>query len=877
MIKYNSYKINNKNSLLFIIASTVAILLIISTIDIKKIILKEIDGFQSRFVTFSSYIQLFDSGDIQELEKIQFKDYIPAARQLLSVFYDGIISEKNQNLPEINFFIKFSNLNKIYNDIEKANLIGNNYKPSNVPCKVSDGVNVFNCKIKLKGELEDHWSSKNRFSLKVTLSNGFIYGLKEFSIHKPISRQFPYDQAFAYINTKLGGLSIHDQRFYNIKVNSDNWGVMNIEPVVNDFFIELNQLKRSGVFRISNQDNRIYYKNNRILLNNHFISDPTLYLSQKGKKNKIFRDLNNREIYSNIFHFINSKNPKLFDRDKMIDSFILSMVWGYLHPLTNANSFYTWNTYTKKLEPILTDQSYWRNIDEEIKNIKVLPYEYGLIFREEPLTKSEYYKSLNKIILFFEDNDLLEIVNNLQNKYFKNDRQKINTPVYNNLKFLQDNHVQVLNWVNNLAIESSVNKKSEIYEFPVENYPNEEFLKFIHFTDGKVKIFNLMSNPIFISHLVFENKKININKKIPGSYKKNLSFFEINTNIYGIQDKKILLNAKFQNTKKDFFNDYTLINKSYFNKKNILNKNDICNSKSDQDICYVSGIHTIVKSVIFTKKIIIQKGAKIILKNNSDLIFENSVEMNGSINEPILFLGKGSVTILNNHKSYNKSVINFVEFSNLTSPSLPLNKLSGSVNIYGGNNIISNSAFSNGSSEDQLNIVHSNVLISDVKFINSKSDSFDCDFCTGEISNINFLKSGGDALDISGSNLKIRNIVVNYAKDKAISVGENSNVDIFNVKIENSSTGLAVKDGSKVNIKNITLNKIIHDAFMTYVKKPFYTNYTKLNVMELLHVDQIEGNLCVRQTNTLARIENKLCNEINIDINNLYKQGRMKK
>ena len=97
VIKYNSYKINNKNSLLFIVVSTVVILLIISTIDIKKIILKEIDGFQSRFVTFSSYVQLFDSGDIQDLEKIQFKDYFPGARQILSVLYDGIISDKNQN------------------------------------------------------------------------------------------------------------------------------------------------------------------------------------------------------------------------------------------------------------------------------------------------------------------------------------------------------------------------------------------------------------------------------------------------------------------------------------------------------------------------------------------------------------------------------------------------------------------------------------------------------------------------------------------------------------------------------------------------------------------------------------------------------------
>ena len=62
--------------------------------------------------------------------------------------------------------------------------------------------------------------------------------------------------------------------------------------------------------------------------------------------------------------------------------------------------------------------------------------------------------------------------------------------------------------------------------------------------------------------------------------------------------------------------------------------------------------------------------------------------------------------------------------------------------------------------------MHSNILVSDTEFKNAKSDSLDCDFCEGKISNTAFDKSGGDAIDISGSNLKISKIKTKSTKDK---------------------------------------------------------------------------------------------------------------
>ena len=70
-----------------------------------------------------------------------------------------------------------------------------------------------------------------------------------------------------------------------------------------------------------------------------------------------------------------------------------------------------------------------------------------------------------------------------------------------------------------------------------------------------------------------------------------------------------------------------------------------------------------------------------------------------------------------------------------------------------------------------------------------------------KISNTAFDKSGGDAIDISGSNLKISKIKTKSTKDKAISIGENSIVELSDINIEDTGIAVAVKDGSKVKAK----------------------------------------------------------------------------
>jgi hypothetical protein len=874
VIKKNSYRLKKKNFILVSILLTVGIFWLIVAVDFKKIIKTEIEGFQQYFVSFSSIIQLFDSGNIEQSKYIQFKDIFPASKQLLLVLIDGVLNNQKKNLQEIKLIIKFKHLNKIYEDREKAVVLGINYNPRTVPCKISDGKKILKCKVKLKGDFEDHWNTKTRFSMKIRVKDGYIYGLKNFAIQKPRARTFPYDQTFAEINSGIGGISSNDQRFYNINFNNSSWGVMNIEPTIDNDFIEVRGLKRFGIFRITNQDSWVYKAQKSNLGANHFISDPTLFFSQRGKESKILKNKNSREIYSHIFHSINSKNSKIFDRNKMIDSFVLALVWGRFHPLSHSNSFYTWNPYTQKLEPILADQASWQSIDKIIIS-KNIPYEYGLIFKDEPITKEEYFLSLNKIKDYLQSNNSLKIANQIRYKYFPNDRKIKISPIKTNIDFLIKNYEDIILFINKISIEQNIKKKSLNYKFNGNEILNKDFLKIIHFTDGKIKIFNLLSKPIFVSKIVSDLNDININKTIPGSESTFLSKIEIFTKLIGEYDSKIKVDASFQDIKKQFVNDFSIIDNSYLKKNENHTANKLCKYK--KNICYISGIHEISKDIIFEKKVILKENSKLILSNSINLIFKSHVEMNGLENKPILITGKGSIIILHPEKSREVSKINNVNFKNLTFPSKSLMKFTGLINVFGGRFEITNSKITNGDAEDQLNIVNADILISNVDFKNAISDALDCDYCKGKIYDINFYDVGGDALDISGSDIIVSNIKVKSAQDKAISVGENSYVDIENLLIEDSGTGVAVKDGSEVFINKVSIKDIFYDGFMTYVKKGFFKNYTQLNVENIIEIKNLRGSLCVREKNTFARIQNKICDVSIVDVENLYLNGRMKK
>ena len=104
-------------------------------------------------------------------------------------------------------------------------------------------------------------------------------------------------------------------------------------------------------------------------------------------------------------------------------------------------------------------------------------------------------------------------------------------------------------------------------------------------------------------------------------------------------------------------------------------------------------------------------------------------------------------------------------------------------------------------------------------FIKAPSDALDVDFSTGTIEHTAFIDSGNDAIDLSGSVVIIEDVAIEKVGDKGISSGEGSSLIVSNGQIRDAAIGVASKDSSSVDARDLTLSGV-SVAFAAYQKKP---------------------------------------------------------
>ena len=832
---------------------------------------REVQIFQTKYHSFSSISQLIDDGG----EESKFNNNFEKIIRVIGVFLKAP-SSQIANSESIELFIKFKNLEKIYADRENAISNGKiSANTQNVPCKIKSGKSEFKCQVRLKGYYADHWLTKERMSLRVKVKGGFILGMKEFSIQKPASRQYPYDYHFQEIYSNLDGLSSNKQKFKNIIFNGQAWGVMNIEEAVGPKFLERRGRKVSPIFKLSDQKNWSYLIKPKAP-SPYFISDPSITLSVSGSDKKFMQDKLNRYYYSHLLSQLQDQNFDLFDEMKLFDSFLMALAWGGTHTLYPSNSSYYWNIYSLRLEPILSDQENWKQLDESLVDEIFdtgLPIIYHHLFKNYKFNHNQFNEKLNKLDFLF--TNVLDEINSHKKKYFPSDSRFLRNIPIDNINYLRKNSAYILEKMNHLYNDdkNQTSKKISPDDILNKNYDLlESFVRVFHTDNGNLNIINLLPVEIKIKKIKFGQKIIELNQILKGSAKGNLAKLNINIPFYGIKDFGVEVISEAENIQRIDTNTYTLLSKKE-GKTNVNDNN--CIGQKLKKLCSISKDIKLEKDHIFYDHVIIKEGVNITLKNGADIIFDNGLSAVGSFLKPISIKGDYSGGILiRNRSSKDISVLKNISFEKLGQVAMRMREYTGAINGYGGNFNINEIKLKENHAEDQLNLVKTNVNIKNMIIEKSQSDAFDCDFCRGVIDGIIITNSKGDGLDLSGSDLILKNFKANDVKDKGLSVGEGTKLQVINADLKNISTGVAVKDGSSTDIQMIKMVNVIFDAFMTYIKKPFHEGKTSLDV---LHYDVNKvGNLCIRETGTHLTLNNKSCTETDLEVDKLY-QGRMKK
>lgn len=175
--------------------------------------------------------------------------------------------------------------------------------------------------------------------------------------------------------------------------------------------------------------------------------------------------------------------------------------------------------------------------------------------------------------------------------------------------------------------------------------------------------------------------------------------------------------------------------------------------------------------------------------------------------------------------------------------------------------------------EDAINLVHSHVEARGLDIHDTSSDAFDGDFIEGSIEGGTISDVGGDGIDVSGSRLRVEGVHLTRVHDKAVSVGEGSQLEAEGLDIREVGTAMASKDRSRGELSDSDVKDVAHVAFMAYVKKPEYgPAQLEARGNRLAAV----AELAVAQTGSRVVVDGQPIPESDVDIEALY-QGYMKK
>lgn len=248
--------------------------------------------------------------------------------------------------------------------------------------------------------------------------------------------------------------------------------------------------------------------------------------------------------------------------------------------------------------------------------------------------------------------------------------------------------------------------------------------------------------------------------------------------------------------------------------------NDLFNVTQNY-IEFKEGLIEVDQPLIFPKGYVVlfKEGTHIKFQDEGFILSYSPVKFLGDSDNPILVEGNGSngsITVL---QADALSIVRNTVFTNQNTLKYGTWGLTGAVNFYESEVNVIRSKFNANQCEDALNIIRSDFKLEESSFHKTYGDAFDADFCDGEIINTRFTEIGNDAIDVSGSVIKIEGTTIDGTGDKGISAGEWSKMHVHWTTIDHSIIGIASKDKSQVYGNNVTI-KNCQTGLTAFQKKP---------------------------------------------------------
>ncbi len=757
--------------------------------------------------------------------------------------------------------IKYKNILKINSDRNKA--VENNFFLSNEGTWVSGTGRFdnekFKFRIRLRGIGNDHWKNEDGlWSYKVKIKDdGFINGIKSFGLMHPRVRNYMNEWYF-FEMMKYSGVIAPRYIFLPLKINGNSYPIYAIEEGFDKYLIENNRRREGPIFKLvmrelgKSEDPNLFSK-------------ITFYQEKKYKKAVETNNLLLRvERLVNEFYDGKVEASEVFDLDLISKSFAIADIFGHNHSLLSQNIRWYLNPVTGLIEPIPFDQEYLLDLringmigennfqSDYLSNEKSDFMQFNFVDRDvsRALNAPDLNNALIKQLLLdknFQEKyiEALELIS--KKDFLDNFFKSVKDNSQKNLNILRKSYPSYdfkknkdILYRNQVYIDSFLNPKRSLSAFSTDLENNKMIIKVANVHSFPVKLISInnksgdvlfnFEKPIYLPNRPMLCVEFECLERIPP--KLNYKKIEIDLSKSKVKIDK-LENLIIKSTLISGNGKYII--DPIFNKKEISslirNQNYLETLpflyviEKEKSINFRIGTWNIDQPLIIPKgyKLNIPTGTNINLINNSYIVSYDTIKILGTKLYPVNIYssdktGKGIAV----YKSSGTSNIKFLNLSNMNSISYGGIELMGAINFYESDCDINNLNIFDNFSEDGINIIRSNVRISNSTFRDIYSDAIDLDFSKGILVNLTFENIGNDGLDFSGTTAEINNIFMKKIGDKGISAGEKSEIMIDNIEIDKSFIGIASKDSSYINGDNISINNS-EIGLASYKKKPEYS------------------------------------------------------
>ena len=733
--------------------------------------------------------------------------------------------------------------------------------------------------LRLKGDWGDHLSYPSKLSFRINPKGSeTVMGMSRFSIQHPATRHYYFEPM---LMNQMRDLGILAPRYFfaHVWINDYPIGLMAVEEHFTKELLE-SQGRREGSIIGFNEDpiwNQwdLNYNTieNRTLLESSGVSVGSLTHQVRDFPLKDYRSVaqgstelaavQSAQGLSLLKDYLEGTLAanQVFDMKQFSPWWISSHIWGACHGVTSHNRRFYFNTITTKLEPIVFDgvakPDKFSMCADELDATRLfsdpifLNYLFADLEKFTELLHSESY--INK---FKQEQEYYRAFFDAEGLHY------LETDIYTlqaNLRTLINNLITIipkhelsdgkLPTIDNI-INTSFLKSGADFNLPLRSYV---FFEKVHDTSSRalrIDLKNLSLDEINVEEIYFQSKKSTV---------ANVVGQDFSIGIFNEKEPEAKINLKTLTVdwvedypkNQDLRIKYTFRGESFdqpilpqFNNHDFISSNFLEHLEEVSDKIIVQESQKTVifpkGNYVFNENYYLPLGWTLLVMPDSELAFkgvsfklQGSLIMIGEADEAISidvetdtnFKGIGIWGGLYVVQSEKPSRLEHVHLlgheANLLNRQDYLG-LTGCLTFFESDVEIYNSSFKNAQCEDALNIVRSTYKLHQVTIDASRADAFDSDFSTGHITNSHFLNIGNDGVDISGTTLSIDNSKFTQIGDKAISVGEKSNLTANSIVVNQASTGVASKDLSTATLSNMEFTDIKGTGLITYIKKPEY-------------------------------------------------------